>query len=333
MVSNISMSVPPPPPPTPPLILPPLCFPLPLLSILASFLPLPKPSWLSPSPCSFPHFSILSVVPPPIRNIRGLCSNLTDLSIQATVDKLDICLTDSLLQRGIPDSFVSLPGYCILWFDRSEPRPSGGVALHIKNSISHHVLLSHLSNPRSTSACNFLSVPTSCLSVCCTILPIVTTLCLSVSLSVCLSVCLSKAPTKPLSLNTSTSILPPPFQISPLTPPSQSCPPSHRQSCLLPTTSLFKLIPPPPSFSHFSLPSLLLPTAIHSFTTQPFVLLPIRSSPQALPQCVINCQQLSRPPLLLPCPTLPLLSPAPKASPLPLPEQCGPQTSGAFART
>ena len=71
-------------------------------------------------------------------NIWGLRSILTDLSIQPIADKLDlICLTESFLSQDSPDSLLALPGYWLLQFDRPESHPGGGVALYIKNSISH----------------------------------------------------------------------------------------------------------------------------------------------------------------------------------------------------
>ena len=60
------------------------------------------------------------------------------LSTQVAPDKPDIiCRTETLLPQDVSNSQVSLPGYSLLPYDRPEPRPGGGVALFIKDSIPH----------------------------------------------------------------------------------------------------------------------------------------------------------------------------------------------------
>ena len=93
------------------------------------------------------------------------------------------------------------------------------------------------------------------------------------------------------------SLLPP---FTPLAHPSQSCPPSHTQSYLLPLLSHLHLITPPPQILNCLLP-------LSTSTTEPFLLL-IRPPPLALLQSPTLFQQLSLPPtssLVLPSPSSP----------------------------
>ena len=106
-------------------------------------------------------------------NIRGLRSNVTDLSIQVATDKPHIiCLTEAFLPQDVSDPQVSHPDYSVHWYDRTEPRPGVGVALFIKDSILFLTLLALPSlphTPRNTSGYGFPSTPTSCLYVYCTV--------------------------------------------------------------------------------------------------------------------------------------------------------------------
>ena len=159
----------------------------------------PKPFKYSPSPCQLkaspaPQSYTLTALPPLslnvwISNIQGLCSNLTDLSIQAADDKPNIIwLTESFLPQEVPDYLVYFPGCCIFQFDQPEPYPGGRDSLYVKNSISHCFCTDlTLPDPRNTFGCDFPSTPTSCFSVFCTILRTVTTPSTSLSLSLSLS--------------------------------------------------------------------------------------------------------------------------------------------------
>ena len=82
-------------------------------------------------------------------NIRGLRSNLSDLSIQVATDKPDIiCLRETFLPQDVSDSQVSLPGYSLLRYDRPKPRPGGGVALFIKDYSSLSMHCPHSPHPQ-----------------------------------------------------------------------------------------------------------------------------------------------------------------------------------------
>uniref|UniRef100_A0A8C4Q8G0 Endonuclease/exonuclease/phosphatase domain-containing protein n=1 Tax=Eptatretus burgeri TaxID=7764 RepID=A0A8C4Q8G0_EPTBU len=128
----------------------------------------PFPSPPTPAPKASSPPSSLTVW---ISNIQGLRSNLSDLSIQVATNKPDIiCQTETFLPQDLSASKVSLPGYSLLWYDRPEPPPGGGVALFIKDSIPHSpctALTPH--TPRNTSGYGFPSTPTSCLYVYCTV--------------------------------------------------------------------------------------------------------------------------------------------------------------------
>ena len=81
-------------------------------------------------------------------NIRGLHSNLSDLSIQVATDKPDIiCLTETFLPQDVSDSQVSLPGYSLHRYDRPEPCPGGRVALFTKDSSSLSMHCPHSPTP------------------------------------------------------------------------------------------------------------------------------------------------------------------------------------------
>ena len=69
--------------------------------------------------------------------MQSLLPKLDDLRATASLIRPDLLLlTETWLNRTVPDSLLNIPGYVLFRHDRPPPRRGGGVAIYVRNDIS-----------------------------------------------------------------------------------------------------------------------------------------------------------------------------------------------------